>query len=394
MGSTDINIADIAVTSILGIAAAEAMMIYSMTTLHVLQLVIVAQLLFSVTCASIPALNLKSNLPECRRKNYLAFTASRLEEEERRKGPGSWVDQKEIHVPSTYDDDYEDEYEDEYEDAIEDNVDFEDAEIPNPTWKRKIAEGRPSTTASNNKEQEYEQEYEEEHPMRTDEWLIKVRLSPLLFPGHSEADLFPDMIYVDSPINTNISKRISKKDRKKKHQVMKFSKNGYVILVEHQHDSSPSNNNAESSKSSTENTQSGEHEDGNSGDKYYQKQRVTKIGKWKIDTSGVSWSIPVVLKSKDSISNQRRTTLHYHADIHLSKFQDRPRMFRGVVTRDRFEEFTIPSLFSSPLTIQKGVFRPVIATFTAEGVGKDTVDVSYKERGFGLNAKGTGVPTE
>lgn len=30
------------------------------------------------------------------------------------------------------------------------------------------------------------------------------------------------------------------------------------------------------------------------------------------------------------------------------------------------------------------LFRPVIATFTATGIGKDTSDVSYKSRGVGL----------
>ena len=29
--------------------------------------------------------------------------------------------------------------------------------------------------------------------------------------------------------------------------------------------------------------------------------------------------------------------------------------------------------------------RPVIGTFSAQGIGNDTADTSYKERGFGLS---------
>jgi len=53
---------------------------------------------------------------------------------------------------------------------------------------------------------------DDEHPMRTDEWLVNVNLSPILLPGNSESDLFPDS-RVDGDISSSqLRKKIEKKE--------------------------------------------------------------------------------------------------------------------------------------------------------------------------------------
>jgi len=93
-------------------------------------------------------------------------------------------------------------------------------------------------------------------------------------------------------------------------------------------------------------------------------------GEWWFDQGGISWDI-------DRADGLRKTIFHYHADIHLNKFGERPRMYKGVVTRDRYENSFLPS----------NLFRPVVGTFSAQGVGKDTRDTTYKNRllGDGFN---------
>jgi hypothetical protein len=270
----------------------------------------------------------------------MAFTASRLEKEERKRGAGLWVDDEDFQLHEDFNDsDYE----------FEELEDDDDEELIPENSKPRL-KVYSSDSQSNIASRE---DWDEEHPMRTDEWLVNVKLSPMLLPGNSESVLFPN-----SSVDGDISHlKLRRKSRRKKQQILKFAKNGYVQLVE-----------------------SSVTADSNQKDDAEQNDRVTKIGKWKFDTSGVSWSIPVHMKSPDSQS--RRTTLHYHADIHLSKFQDQPRMIRGVVTRDHFNDWSLPIPFMRKF--EKNLFRPVIATFTGQGVGHDTVDISYKNRGFGL----------
>lgn len=65
-------------------------------------------------------------------------------------------------------------------------------------------------------------------------------------------------------------------------------------------------------------------------------------------------------------------TLRYSADFHFNVFGPQPRMLCGVVARDRPSNGTLPPW----------LLRPVVATFTAEGVGEDTADFDYDGRGF------------
>lgn len=82
------------------------------------------------------------------------------------------------------------------------------------------------------------------------------------------------------------------------------------------------------------------------------------IGKWKLHPSGITWQIPLASS----------VILQCHADLILNHFGKRPRMVRGTIVKDDGRKW----------------FRPVVATFSGEGIGHDTVDVSYRERGFGL----------
>lgn len=92
-------------------------------------------------------------------------------------------------------------------------------------------------------------------------------------------------------------------------------------------------------------------------------------GEWWFDQGGISWDMDIT----DVDNNAKKTTYHYHADIHMNKFGERPRMYKGVVTRDRYKNSFLPP----------SLFRPVIATFSAQGVGKDTRDTTYKNRLLG-----------
>ncbi|KAL7533304.1 hypothetical protein ACHAXR_005162, partial [Thalassiosira sp. AJA248-18] len=193
-------------------------------------------------------------------------------------------------------------------------------------------------------------EYDEEHPMRTDEWQLDVRLSRLF--SKEEGDLFPEYC-IDRTGQTN-NHPLNRRGSYRKRQVMQFARNGYVKLLEDEGGSNPTTTGAG-------------------------KKKKPRVGKWRVAHSGVAFDIPVQInvKRKRGGSNNnisRMTVLHYHADIHLNKFGERPRMFRGVITRDRHSSFLPPNFL-----------RPVIGTFSAEGIGHDTADTSYKERAISLS---------
>mmetsp|Transcript_29472 Transcript_29472/g.62562 ORF Transcript_29472/g.62562 Transcript_29472/m.62562 type:complete len:370 (-) Transcript_29472:208-1317(-) len=188
-------------------------------------------------------------------------------------------------------------------------------------------------------------EYDEEHPMRTDEWQLDVQLSRL-FPKE-EGDLFTEC-YTDRTGETPHAPK--RRGSYRKRQVMQFARNGYMKILEDERSDA-------------------------SG-----KRNKLKVGKWRLGHSGVAFDIPVqvhVKKKKGCTDDNiisRTTVLHYYADIHLNKFGERPRMFRGVITRDRHSSFLPPSFL-----------RPVIGTFSAEGIGRDTADTSYKERAISMS---------
>ena len=237
-------------------------------------------------------------------------------------------------------------------------------------------ESQPSSSSSSS-------EYDEEHPMRTDEWLLNIRLSR--FYPIEEGDYFPECNnFMTTPTSSTQERDIG--SRRTKRQVMQFARNGYVkILLD------------DDERIGSDDTRV------LGGIKRKYKARV---GKWRIGHSGVAFDIPIQMqvantgnsgKQKQQLlpsihagggdrlediepprvtaSTTTTTVLHYHADIHLNKFGERPRMFRGVITRDRTGSSFLPPNF----------LRPVIGTFSAEGIGHDTADTSYRDRAISLS---------
>ena len=239
--------------------------------------------------------------------------------------------------------------------------------------------------------------YDEEHPMRTDEWCLDIRLS-CLSSMMNEGDYFfssdnaNDEDECNSDSSNNIVERITSAKYYRKQQIMQFARNGYVRVID-----GDDRNGGSSSCSCSSSIRSGDISGSSSG----KRKSKSRVGKWRIGHSGVAFDIPVSISSRGkgrwkmergmiggggggncedgnssaaSLLSKRMTVLHYHADIHLNKFGERPRMFRGVITRDRHSSF-LPSNF----------LRPVVGTFSAEGIGHDTSDTSYKERAISLS---------
>lgn len=163
----------------------------------------------------------------------------------------------------------------------------------------------------------------EEHPMRTDEWELDIQLSPLF--SKEEGELFPEF-FADG------SQKTKRKGAYRKRQVMQFARNGYVKVLQDKQFVSK-NIDASSFVASSPATEQ-------------LRMSSVQVGKWRIGHSGIAFDIPVKVclqthnpsnkrSENDGPLNQRMTVLHYHADIHLNKFGERPRMFRGVITRDR-----------------------------------------------------------
>uniref|UniRef100_A0A7S4QWF8 Uncharacterized protein n=1 Tax=Ditylum brightwellii TaxID=49249 RepID=A0A7S4QWF8_9STRA len=235
----------------------------------------------------------------------------------------------------------------------------------------------------------------EEHPMRTDEWEIHVRVTNILPRAKKQTEqLLPETPHAAARGDDTLP------TKNKRRQIMKFAPNGYVLLVEENYDNKSPDFGAKNDTAASA------------------VRRVTRVGKWKVDHTGVSWDIPATLDLSPKEQQQmsipstyhtahtpitvdinhddndddeeddnapatttttatsvvpkiKKTVLHYHADLHLNKFGERPRMRRGIITRDRFRYLSF---------LPPHLFRPVIATFSAEGVGKDMIDITYKER--------------
>ena len=190
-------------------------------------------------------------------------------------------------------------------------------EESSPTSKQSTGD-----TTNNNDDIIHSSQYDDEHELRTDEWELDIRLSRLF--AQEAQELFPESCADRRERDGKSSstyRKLRSNDRYRKRQVMTFARNGYVKVSDNQDDridnntTPPRNNNR------------------------------PRVGKWRIGHSGVAFDIPVLISAnrKSSGSNsdkvmspKKMTVLHYHADIHLNKFGERPRMFRGVITRDRY----------------------------------------------------------
>lgn len=260
----------------------------------------------------------------------------------------------------------------------------------------------------------------EEHPLRTDEWLVRIKVGG--FPWSSAKEngmLFAESSY-DEVLAENDDIKVPERadlGRRERVQRLRFSRSGLVWVVS---------------------------DDSTGSDDTSAK---TAIGRWKLDHTGLHWDVEVAVppppskaarasnlqreekgegtddelsqitaatvdlnaadwgsfaaiaaggsKAGTSVEGWRTTTLHYRTDIHLNKFGERPRMFKGIITRDRYAVIgerldgtkKAPSLFGLSLPTRTALFRPVVATFEACGIGEDTVDLAYRERGSSSNQK-------
>jgi hypothetical protein len=149
-------------------------------------------------------------------------------------------------------------------------------------------------------------------------------------------------------------------------------------------------------------------EDGSDGDR--KATRVYgSIGTWELTPTGLSWTIgldddavdddvdddavdagvPSKKKAQKALPSAHHATTTsrntgtgvylFHADLHLHPFGPHPRLSRGVVLHEK----------SSSSSGSGGVggggspsrwLRPVVATFSGVGIGRDTVDLSYRGR--------------
>jgi len=173
------------------------------------------------------------------------------------------------------------------------------------------------STGTDSSTKSIESEGNEEHPLRTDEWLIEFHIpffyrvfsafSSVVVSSISRKMLDPLNLLPSPPQDKLDSKIIAKNIKKLSRckQIIKFHPNGYVLVLE------------DSSK------------------------KKTKVGKWKAHHGKICWEIPVklspkYLNHKETNQNVRPLMqLQYTSNIHLNNFGKMPRMFRGVITRDR-----------------------------------------------------------
>ena len=83
------------------------------------------------------------------------------------------------------------------------------------------------------------------------------------------------------------------------------------------------------------------------------------VGTWKLAPSGMTWKMTWDGRSYS-----------FYADLQVNPFGQYPKMFRGLVIRDRTHKAGVRRLL-----------RPIVATFSGRGVGIDTADLTYKRRG-------------
>lgn len=90
------------------------------------------------------------------------------------------------------------------------------------------------------------------------------------------------------------------------------------------------------------------------------------IGKWKLEPSGVTFALPFPFDDKIETARRESTFImhHFETDFHINPFGRQPKFTRGVVFRENGSKW----------------LRPVVATFTATGIGNDTADLSYRKR--------------
>ena len=185
----------------------------------------------------------------------------------------------------------------------------------------------------------------DEHPLRTDEWELKFNKDPIL----------QIIRHVDKSI---LRQNINQKS--KQPTIIRFHRNGYCKLLRNPYcpEQETLSSSIEKSSSTLANV-------------------FPHIGSWHISHGTVYWTIPIWVtipcdEHGEDENIYKLTTLHYSAELHVNKFGKRPKMFKGIVTRDRFD-------VKSKLN-----YRLVMTSFKGVGVGVDTLDLFYKDRKSGL----------
>jgi hypothetical protein len=104
----------------------------------------------------------------------------------------------------------------------------------------------------------------------------------------------------------------------------------------------------------------------------FNQSATTHIGEWELVSASLCCKIPVSFESAQYTANEQYRVEHlvFTADLHLNPFGERPKLTRGVILRD--EPIRLGGMFA---------VRRVVGTFSGQGHGKDTVDLSYKNRG-------------
>jgi hypothetical protein len=261
----------------------------------------------------------------------------------------------------------------------------------------------------------------EEHPLRTDEWELR-------FKGPQRRDPFQRLVnYAERTYDIGIDTPKKKGKRRARSSstdddggvVVRFNTNGYCKLLQCSGLSETLDKN--------------------------NVELFPHVGSWHTHHGCVLWSIPVWVSIHDpqqqrqpqqqqrkrtqdphtesvtpsmhnlgdeeenqassaaaSSSMFKLTTLHFTAEVHVNKFGEQPRMFKGIVTRERFntnlnanpnnrqQDRNSNNIHQNHNQYRQGLFgnvRPVVGTFAGSGIGVDTLDLEYKDRGLGLYDK-------
>jgi len=230
-------------------------------------------------------------------------------------------------------------------------------------WYKKLLGN--SKTGKNQHAQELDKKTETEHPLRTDEWEISYYScfwSP--YPLHSILSkyLLKEGHYCSSLQRHQQLNCITNNKTSTAIASIRFHRNGFCKV-----------------------TPGGEifHSAAEGADSETRTTTIVRIhphiGRWKLSHGSVHWDVPITIlidKSQENLNTATIaafTTLHFVADVHLNRFGHQPRMFKGVISRDRISERKCSSFL-----------RPIIGTFVANGVGQDTLDNTYKKRAMGL----------
>jgi hypothetical protein len=262
-----------------------------------------------------------------------------------------------------------------------------------------------------------------EHPLRTDEWEIHYKAGLWKSAAKQEYILTFDPLYKilrtclmqhpcvtsEQPHRRLVGEMMIRKDKPPSEEgatEVRFHKNGFCKFSPVAFHSFHFNEGVRTSRSSKCKAE------GKSSLRIY-----PHIGRWKLNNHGcISWDVPIsillekyssncstdskdvddshTLDHKMSIESNivAFTTLHFVADLHINRFGSRPRMHKGVVTCDRLVPSCLCCCYDEK---KKGIngknkplsptlFRSVIGSFVATGVGIDTLDNTYKHRKMGL----------